>query len=438
MSRTTDVMVVGSGLGGLMAALAAARQGREVRVISEGTGCLAIGTGCVDLLGYAPDGASVEDPWAAMAALAPAHPYSLLGAEKVRAALDALTETTAKHGLVLRPASRDGKPCNTRVPTIMGTLKPTYLMPETFDPDDLAKAKRVLVASVMGFRDCRPALVIDQLRRYPDWADKEYFPCLIPTPFDDAHRALNALDLARAAERPGGSEWLIGSLKERAAGCDLVLMPPICGRHAGSPLARELREALGCPVVEMLSIPPGVGGLRIRDALMRELAALGVELVENANVIGAGVAEGKCLSLDISSTGRSYSTKARAYVLATGGILGGGVLLEPGRAVERVFGLDLALPADVTDWTEPEIFGSQAVSKVGVRVDDKLRPLDANGALALENVFFAGRTLGAHDPAVEKSGYGVALATGWQAGLAAAELAGAARHSGDAATGGEQ
>lgn len=438
MSRTTDVIVVGSGLGGLMAALAAARAGREVRVISEGMGCLAIGTGCVDLLGYAPDGASVEDPWAALAQLAPTHPYSLLGAEKVRAALDALTETTARHGLVLRPAASDGKPCNTRVPTIMGTLKPTYLVPDTFDPDDLARAKRILVASVMGFRDCRPALVIDQLRRYPGWADKEYYPCLIPTPFDDAHRALNALDLARAAERSGGSEWLIGSIKERAEGCDLVLMPPICGRHAASPLARELRETVGCPVVEMLSIPPGVGGLRIRDALLKELAALGVEMVENANVIGAGMAEGQCHSLDISSTGRNYAVKARSFVVATGGILGGGIQLEAGRARERIFGLDLPMPQDVGAWTEPEIFGTHVVSGLGVSVDDKLHPLDANGALALENVFFAGRTLAGHDPAVEKSGYGVALATGWQAGLAAAELAGATRHSGDAATGGEQ
>ncbi|MDE5878947.1 MAG: FAD-binding protein, partial [Desulfovibrio sp.] len=197
MSRTTDVIVVGSGLAGLMAALAAARQGREVRVVSEGMGCLAIGTGCVDLLGYAPDGASVDDPWAALSQLAPTHPYSVLGAEKIRAGLDALIEVTAKHGLGLKPATRAGAPRNTRVPTIMGTLKPTYLVPDTFDPDDLDRARRILVASVQGFRDCRPALVIDQLRRYPGWADKDYFPCIIPTPFDDAHRALNALDLAR-------------------------------------------------------------------------------------------------------------------------------------------------------------------------------------------------------------------------------------------------
>lgn len=438
MSRTTDVIVVGSGLAGLMAALAAARNGCEVRIISEGMGCLAIGSGCVDLLGYAPDGACVDDPWAAMATLSAAHPYSLLGADRVHAALDALVETAARHGLGLHAAKCDGRPRNTRIPTIMGTLRPTYLVPDTVDPEALAKARHVLVASVRGFRDCRPALVIDQLRRYPDWADKNFTPCIIPAPFENTHRALNALDLARAAERPGGRDWLTDALKERAAGCDLVLLPPICGCHAAASLTRDLSAALGCPVVEMPSIPPGVGGLRLRDALLRELAALGVEMVENANVIDAQVAEGRCLSLDISSTGRNSTARARAYVCATGGILAGGITLAPGSARERIFGLELPLPEDVGAWTAPEIFGSHAVASLGVSVDGNLRPLDGNGALALENVFFAGRTLGGHDPAVEKSGYGVALATGWHAGLAAAELAGASHCAGEAATGGKQ
>ncbi|WP_308620210.1 anaerobic glycerol-3-phosphate dehydrogenase subunit GlpB [uncultured Desulfovibrio sp.] len=438
MSRTTDVIVVGSGLAGLMAALAAARQGREVRVISEGMGCLAIGSGYVDILGYAPDGTCVEDPWTAMATLPATHPYSLLGADRVRSALDALVETAGRHGLGLHAAEHGGSPRNTRVPTIMGTLRPTYLVPDTVDPVALAKARHILVASVRGFRDCRPALVIDQLRRYPDWADKEFTPCIIPAPFDDAHRALNALDLARAAERPGGRDWLADALKERAAGCDLVLLPPICGCHAASGLAADLSGTLGCPVVEMPAIPPGVGGLRLRDALLRELASLGVEMVENADVIDARVAEGRCLALTIASTGRSYTTRATAYVLATGGILAGGITLAPGSAHERVFKLEIPLPEDVGAWTEPAIFGNHAVASLGVRVDASLRPLDGNGALALENVFFAGRTLGGHDPAVEKSGYGVALATGWHAGLAAAELAGASHCAGEAATGGKQ
>lgn len=441
MSKSTDVIVAGSGLAGLMAALAAARQGCGVRVVDYGAGCLAIGGGFVDLLGYDNEGARLDDPWEGMARLAPDHPYSLLGAERVREALDALADMAAARGLRLHTArGEDGRPRNMLVPTIMGTLKPTYLVPEALDPAALTTARRVLVASVQGFRDCRPALVIDQLRRYPGWADRDYVPCVVPTPFDDAHRSLNALDLARAVERPGGRDWLLGALRERAAGCDLALIPPILGRHAGSDLARELRDALGCPIVEMLAIPPGVGGLRLRDALLRELAALNVEFLENAQVVEAETAENRCTALTVLGTGRRQAHRVGACVMATGGILGGGVELMPGSARERVFGIAIDVPGDVAAWSEPAIFGSHLVSRLGVRVDSGLRAVNAQGAPIYENVFFAGRTLGGHDPATEKSGYGVALSTGWQAGLAAARAvrgSDAAGPAGAGATGGK-
>ena len=65
MSRTIDVLVAGSGLAGLMAALTAAQDGRSVRLVTDGMGSLAISGGCVDLLGYA-GGRRLDDPWNGM------------------------------------------------------------------------------------------------------------------------------------------------------------------------------------------------------------------------------------------------------------------------------------------------------------------------------------------------------------------------------------
>ena len=42
----------------------------------------------------------------------------------------------------------------------------------------------------------------------------------------------------------------------------------------------------------------------------------------------------------------------------------------------------------------------------------------------MTNVFFAGRSLAGYDFATEKSGHGVALATGWKAGSLAAAMEG--------------
>lgn len=432
MSRTVDVIVAGSGMAGLVAALTAAGEGRSVRLLTAGMGSLAISGGCVDLLGYA-DGRLLDDPWSGMALLPPEHPYRLLGADNVRAALEFLRRCAASRGWPLHTAvSPQGEPRNALVPTIMGTLKPSYLLPAGLDPQALSRARRVLVAGVHGLRDCRPALIVSQLRRYADWADKDFVQTILPSPLGATYRSLNPLDLARLADKAQGRLWLTQALREQAQGCDAVLVPPICGSKADPGVWQALAEAAGCPVVEMLSIPPGVGGLRLRDALLACLRHLDFELVENATVIRAE-ADGKtCARMVVRASGEERSHAARAFVLATGGILGGGIELAPGRARESVFKLDIPVPSDVSQWSEPEIFGSHLFSRLGVRTDGRMRPVDMEGGTLWDNVFFAGRSLGGYDFVSEKSGHGVALATGWQAGRMAAAVA---TTSGDAAKG---
>ena len=424
MSRIIDVLVVGSGLAGLVAALTAAREGRSVRMVTDGKGSLAISGGCVDLLGYA-GGQRLNDPWSGMDLLPPAHPYRLLGASRVRAAVDMLLQCAADQGWPLHTAATpEGAPCNALLPTIMGTLKPSYLLPDGLDPAALARARRILVAGVHGLRDCRPALIVSQLRRYRDWADKDFVPLMLPSPLGATHRSLSALDLARLVDRPQGRDWLIQNLRKHAGQCDAVLLPPICGSRADASIWHELNQAVACPLVEMLSIPPGVGGLRLRDALLRELRRHDFELVENARVIRATTDEKRCTSLTALAAGQERRHTARAFVLATGGILGGGIELAPGSARESVFKLDIPVPSDVTLWSEPEIFGNHVFSRLGVRVDGEMRPQDDSGQAWYDNIFFAGRNVGGYDFATEKSGHGVALATGWQAGRMAAATAG--------------
>lgn len=420
MSRTTDVIVAGSGLAGLMAAYAAAKTGCRVKMISAGMGSLAISAGCIDLLGYDIAGKRLDDPWAGIGNLSENHPYTLLGAENIQAALTDFTTCMGEQGLKMHAISKDGSLSNTLLPTIAGTLKPTWLVPDDISADSLEKASRVLIISVKGFRDCRPALIASQLSRYPALSGKDFDTLVLPSPFAEEHgRSINALDLAHMADRPKGRDWLVQNLKGHGQKYDLVLMPPILGAKSDSGIRKIAAETLGCPFIELLSVPPGVAGLRIRDAFVKTLADLGVEFYENATITRAEIKETSCTGVTVASTNRETFQKARAFVVATGGILGGGVLLEQGKATEAIFGLDIPVPANVDEWSEPEVFGRHIVSSLGVSVDANMQAKDC----ALANVFFAGRTLGGYDQAAEKSGHGVAVATGWQAGRQAANLA---------------
>ena len=95
MNRKTDIVVVGSGIAGMTAALTAAQSGKKVTLLTHGVGSLAISSGSIDVLGYV-DGKAVADPFKAMADLPETHPYRLVGEADVRASLDWLKELCDK------------------------------------------------------------------------------------------------------------------------------------------------------------------------------------------------------------------------------------------------------------------------------------------------------------------------------------------------------
>ena len=421
VSRTTDILVVGSGMAGLMAAIVASGQGKRVTLLSRGCGSLNIGSGCVDVLGYV-NGQPVEgQPLEALDSLPERHPYRLVSKEGVEEALTTLCAVSARHGAPLEAAANG----NRRVPTILGTLKPTCLTLPSCRGELLETAASALVVSVEGLRDSHPALVTSQLRRYPHLAAVTWHEAHLENPIPGAHRNLSPLDIARYVESPEGTAWLAAGLRKalRATPADVVLLPPVCGLSNAA--WEAVAAAVPVPLVEMPTLPPGVGGLRLYTALKSELQARDVDMVENALVTGAECDGKHCAALVAETACGRRRFAAKAFVMATGGFMGGGFLSSPGEARETVFGLPVLqangslLPARPEDWSDQNIFGNHAFASAGVMVNAAMSPLRIDGTPALNNVFFAGRSVGGYDFASEKSGNGVAVATAWRAALSA-------------------
>ena len=64
-------------------------------------------------------------------------------------------------------------------------------------------------------------------------------------------------------------------------------------------------------------------------------------------------------------------------------------------------------------------WGRDPFAMAGVVVNECMQPVAGAGRGEYEHLFVAGSTLAGYDPAVEKDGLGVALATGYVAGNAA-------------------
>ncbi len=426
--RACDVIIVGSGLSGLIAAAAAAGRGRRTLIISKGAGALTIGGGTLDLLGYAGGGIVAGNPFNAMASLPPDHPYQLLGTEAVRESLHFMTGLSAASGspLLQVGSERHG---NAWLPTAAGTMKPVWLTGLGMNPAALAGAKRIVVAGVTGMKDFSPHMAAAGLAQCPQFFGKRLDHATMPSPFISAAarsfasdrapvRDGSALDLARFMDSPAGFAWLREALQQTAKDADTVLIPSILGTQFGGSLHRELEQATGLAIVELFSPPPSVTGLRTQAMLMAHLRSLPVSFVEGAAVTRAITGQGRCEALVVRQPDRERIYRARSFIIATGGLFSEGVLTGPGLAREAIFGLPVAVPADQDAWSCPRFFDRQPhpFARLGVTVTDNLNPAGPDGEALFDNVRFVGRSLAGYDFASEKSGSGVALATGHFAG----------------------
>jgi glycerol-3-phosphate dehydrogenase subunit B len=184
-------------------------------------------------------------------------------------------------------------------------------------------------------------------------------------------------------------------------------------------VARKLEQAAGYKLIETTGLPPAVIGFRLRTLLLNFLRNRGVTIMEQAVVGKAIVDNGRCLAVTTTNVDRERNYYAKAFVLATGGILGGGLNAEPSGVTEAIFHLAVTVPADPEAWGRHELFAAQGqpFAKFGVAVDDSLRPVDDAGQVVLKNVYIAGRSLAGYDYCLEKSGNGVAIASGYHSGM---------------------
>jgi glycerol-3-phosphate dehydrogenase subunit B len=228
--------------------------------------------------------------------------------------------------------------------------------------------------------------------------------------------------LAQRFARPAARAKLVAALAAlRAAhpGAHLVL-PPVL------PDDDEPSSTAAVGATELLAVGPSAPGARLSRALVAGAARLGVE-IWTGRVVGAA-RDGKLVAVDATVDGQKRALAARAFVVATGRFLAGGLEKRP-FARDTVFGLPVVADGQaVGDRFSGDLVGDlpekeHALFRAGVATDDRLRPLVADGTLFAENLFAAGSILDGYDPARDKTGLGLAALTGMLAGERAADAA---------------
>ncbi len=417
MAIESDVLVIGGGLAGLTSALSAARSGADVRLVSYKQSTLRNASGLVDILGYTPDGEGpVTDPYDAIPELPEEHPYRTVGIETLREGMELFDEVA--------PDYQGGHTdTNALIPTHGGTIKPTARYPSSASAGLASDNRDVLLVGIEAMTDFDAHHAAAHLEAagvpFDVRGETIEFPGELRA---DAKvtRFAKLLDndsevSVRGRKRPA-RQALAERVNPKIDNETRIGFPAILGDDNAGEVRAELSERLGADVFEVPMGPPSLPGLRLEDALFEALDEAGASIETGNPVEGYETENGAIEKVYIEKNGAKIPNSADQYILATGGLVGKGINSDREHVYEPVFGCHIDHSEDRYDWFDTEAFGNHSFASFGVQTDSQLRPLDESGELEFENLRAAGSVLGGYDFAAEKSGSGVSIATGYEAG----------------------
>lgn len=397
-----DTIIIGGGLSGLVAGIALAEKKQKVAIVSLGQSALHFSSGSFGLLG-AVDGKTVENPLEAVAGLPAGHPYSRIGAPTVKNLAGKVVPFFSRAGITLKGDSSR----NSERITPMGKCKPCWLtLGEFATAEELKKYKKAVVISIRNFLDFYPDFLATGLKELG--LDAEV--AQVSTPEIDRLRRSTAEMRATSIGRQLRGEAvreLAYAIKKVSAGADVVLIPAVLGFSSEEPV-EELRRLVGTPLYCIATTPMSMAGTRMQMQLRRRFESLGGTYMLGDNVTTGKIENGTVEYVDTTNLAGDHLC-GDTFILASGGIFGHGIVAEPHRIYEPVFGFEVTTDGDRDKWFDRNFFARQPYMSFGLDTDGAFHPL--KDGKPVNNLYAVGAALGGHDALKEESGAGVAILT---------------------------
>ncbi len=300
------------------------------------------------------------------------------------------------------------------LPTAVGVAKPSAVVPETMANGDLRAGGGFLFVGLRGLKDFYPAYLAENLDRVSSVSAR----AIELTPPLGGEADVGSLGFAKRFEQPAFRDAVVRELAGRVEPGERVGFPAVLGIGNAGDVWRELELRLERPVFEVATLPPSVPGIRLFEAMTDALRQAGGRILLGSPVVGTEIENGRLEGVVAKAAARRTIHRARSFVLASGGLAAGGIHVDSyGKIREAVF--DLALTGLPAATGRPPFLSTyleeQPIDRMGVPVDDRLRPTDAGGRPRYENLHAAGATIAGAVPWREASGNGLSVATGYAA-----------------------
>lgn len=389
-----DAVVIGGGISGMLASLYLSDRGFKTAMISKGDPVCCLSTGCVDV--FTGEG----DPLEKIAGLPDTHPYSLAGIDTAREALSLFQETMAQAGLPY-----EGDPGrNRKIITPIGTTKYTCLVPRTMAGAEPAEGEHLHVVSFKGIKDFYPNYITNRIRN----SAFSVFDAGIAT----------TIGIATRFEDRAFLDTFISWLQGLEIHHDKVAIPAVLGLSDPVSVMEKISSSINKPLFEIPTLPPSIPGLRLFRALKKALQEKGGHLYWGKGVSSVECQGGRIEAVTLATTGRSSRVQGKAFILATGSFVSGGLYAAREAIRETVFNLPVFVPGERKDWFNKEFFDvGHAIEKAGIEIDETFRPKNTD----FENLFVCGSIIARSEVMKNQCGHGLAITTGIAAAKMCAE-----------------
>lgn len=440
MEHQCDVAIVGGGLASLAAAAQLKQKGLEVALIRKGPGATALSSGAWDLCDDPHRFSGMEvDQWPSIhqnilhtLESRPHHPFQFYRERFDGAALFSWIQFQARTLAKLLPIPMDGDGSNPIASvTEWGTIKATGMVQQSMRTTDLRgmKGARILVVGFEGLCGFNGAFISRALESFQKSQQNSYLDWVGQTDLNlpnlKSQASLSPFEIAHHLDEEENFAALSRDLQSYLVNkvYTHIFFPPVLGLVHTTKIIEALEKLTSRRVGETLAFVPSVPGWRLSEAILRFFKTEGFDLF-SAEAVGYESEGRRVQSLWVHQGEQRLRIKARSFILATGKFIGGGIVGKH-QFREPLFGLPLFYDAKpLKDMSRSRLFRREMAERqpfrcIGIRVNDRSQPLDAEGQVCYDNLFGAGEILSGFDPGVERCTAGVAILSGAVAGMEA-------------------
>ncbi len=428
-----DAIVIGAGMAGLTAARKIAETGKKVAVLSRGLGTTNMSTGVIDLLGYLQNELVInpEENISKLVRTSPSHPYAKIGNGNAKKTLEIL-KISIQDFLEITNMTYAGKTSqNVVLSNYFGTFRPSCIVPISMLHGNLLEFKdsKLMTVGVPGYSEFNAKFFSKSLQYvvnsfFKQTIIKEIVSQDIMIPSLGKNKEITSIEIAEALDNEELFSGFLKQLQKSVNETDAytVAFPAILGYKNWIQNHQRLEEELGVQVFECLSLPPSVAGQRLQQILENAVNDVGVEIHRGIQVLSAHVKNNECKTLETVADIYRRTFTADVFVLATGSFIAEGLYFDGTKFYEPIFDLPVRSSNKANHFAGKRLESAKHnIGFTGIITDETLRPLDLDGKVLADNLFGAGSILAGYDYISEKSGLGVALTTGYIAGVNAVD-----------------